>query len=165
MQFFLGGDVVLNPKICTSIEIGDRRNIESLLGPGSEIRVDDTAMFLIAHMPGLEYTLPLNLKAATTRELTGAERVGLEDVFEAIRRAGHELLPREAGPQLRHQFKNQPTGQRIKVASEPMTDPRYDKFNIVFVVEREKDGSLWLKAEENLYSEGGDLWAFRDLTC
>jgi hypothetical protein len=64
----------------------------------------------------------------------------------AERLNGHvvELLPAEAGPHIRDQYKDQPNGEVLWIAMERISDSH--GYPYVFAVERDSDGRQWLNA-------------------
>lgn len=63
------------------------------------------------------------------------------DICAKAKELGLELCPNEVGPQLRLQYKDQPKGEYLCIAMEPITDPggRLHIFNV-----GHGDGDLWL---------------------
>lgn len=66
---------------------------------------------------------------------------------------GLELCPNEVGPQLRLQYKDQPKGEHLCIAMEPITDSDGDLH--IFNVGRDDDG-LWLRGS---YGYSVDFWS------
>ncbi len=97
----------------------------------------------------------IDLCVATTEEILGEKGKSgtLSEIYAGIARMGGELLPAEAGPQLRAQYLDQPNGEWLRVAMEPIKDP--DGALRVFRVER-VDVDLWLCTD---YARPGDVWS------
>jgi hypothetical protein len=75
-----------------------------------------------------------------------------KDICAKAKELGLELCPNEVGPQLRLQYKDQPKGEYLRIAMEPITDSGGD-LNI-FRVEHDDD-DLWLNGSRG-YSD--DFW-------
>jgi hypothetical protein len=82
----------------------------------------------------------------TTTELLDPTRLAEWSAQNAERLDGHvvELLPAEAGPHIRDQYKDQPKDEVLWIAMERITDSDGDPN--VFRVERRDDGERWLYA-------------------
>lgn len=94
----------------------------------------------------------VELACATVKELTGKNMATLRDIFDAIRCIG-DLCPAEAGPQLRLQYTDQPKGERLVIAMEPITDS--DGGLRLFSVEHCGDGP-WLSAD---FGDPDGVWS------
>ena len=64
------------------------------------------------------------------------------DIYKRAQELGLDLCPNEVGPQLRLQYTDQPNGEWLLIAMEPITDSGGDLD--VFRVERNDDGTQWL---------------------
>lgn len=91
---------------------------------------------------------------ATTAELTGKSDGGTtREVFTGIKHLGGELCPAELGPQLRLQYPDQPNGEWILIAMEPIiADSDGDPH--VFGVRR-GGSELWL---DGSWSDPDEVW-------
>lgn len=76
-----------------------------------------------------------------------------QQVHEKARKLGLDLLPAEAGPHLRLQYKDQPVDERLAIGMEPIFDRGGDLR--VFLVEHYEE-ELWLSGGRG---SPGNLWA------
>ncbi|MDB5264830.1 MAG: hypothetical protein JWN64_401 [Parcubacteria group bacterium] len=91
----------------------------------------------------------------TTTELLNPTRLAEWSAQNAERLDGHvvELLPAEAGPHIRDQYKDQPSDEVLWIAMERITDSDGDPG--VFYVGRDSDGEQWLDAD---WTDPDDQW-------
>lgn len=82
----------------------------------------------------------LDLCVMTTKEIIGKAGT-LKEIYAGIKKLGGELVPAEVGPQLRLQYLDQPKGEWLLIAMQPIKDS--DGGLGVFDVKRDGDGS-WL---------------------
>ncbi|MBU2539634.1 hypothetical protein KJ786_00515 [Patescibacteria group bacterium] len=75
-----------------------------------------------------------------------------EKIYARAKELGLELCPNEVGPQLRLQYKDQPKGEVLIIAMEPITDSDGDLE--LFHVDH-NDNSLWLNS---YYAHSGSVW-------
>lgn len=80
----------------------------------------------------------VNISVAELGFKGGATR---KDIYDRALELGLRLCPAEVGPQLRLQYADQPKGEWLRVAMEPISDS--DGGLVVFVVEH-VGGELWL---------------------
>lgn len=66
------------------------------------------------------------------------------ELFARAKEQGYDLCPAEIGPRLRAQYKDQPNGEWLSIANEPITDS--GGYPGVFAVGRDSDGGRWLHA-------------------
>ena len=92
----------------------------------------------------------VDLCVATTKELVGKDSATTTEIFTAIERVG-ELCTAEVGPQLRLQYTDQPKGEWIRIAMEPIkvSDGDLSVFNVAY------SGGLRLYA---CYANPDDVW-------
>lgn len=95
----------------------------------------------------------VNVSVAELGFKDGATR---KDIYERAVGLGLELCPNEVGPQLRLQYKDQPNGEWLLIAMEPITDS--DGLLSVFRVVHD-DHSLWLRGYDG---SPDDFWRGRD---
>lgn len=79
----------------------------------------------------------LDLCVATVKELTGKDKAFFSEIITAVKQVG-ELLPAWAGPLLRLQYPDQPKGEWLHIAMEPITN--LDGGLSVFSVDHSGDG-------------------------
>ena len=82
----------------------------------------------------------VNLSVA---DLGFKEGANYGNICAKAKELGLELCPNEVGPQLRLQYKNQPKGEYLRIAMEPITDSDGDGYLNIFLVVHDDDG-LWL---------------------
>ena len=75
-----------------------------------------------------------------------------KQIYGRANELGLDLCPAEVGPQLRLQYKDQPEGERLIVAMNPIADS--GGALLLFLVERHASGLLLL----SYYDSPGDLW-------
>jgi len=85
----------------------------------------------------------VDLVKATVAELGFKKGARYDQIYERAKEPGLELCPPEVGPQLRLQYQDQPNGEWIVVAMEPIIDS--DGCPRVFNVER-IGSELWLSS-------------------
>ena len=102
----------------------------------------------------------VDLIKVTVAELGFKEGVRRDQIYERAKEFGLELCPAEVGPQLRLRYKDQPNGEWILVAMEPIFasggNPR------LFSVER-GDSGLWLSgywSDPDRFWPAGGRWVF-----
>ncbi len=81
--------------------------------------------------PLAQEILHIPLCKATVLHLTGKREATTLQIWDAIRLAG-DLVPAEVGPALRVQYLDQPAGEGMYIASEPILD--FDQLPVMFRV-------------------------------
>lgn len=136
-----------------TVRIGVHKNLDALTKALKKFRVSDWAKDIMSKPV---FTLAqaeedITLCMATVKELTGKNQATTTEVLDAVKRVG-ELCPAEVGPALREAYLDQPNGEWLAIAMEPIRgslgSPR------VFSVER-IGGELWLDA---YYAYPADVW-------
>ncbi len=94
----------------------------------------------------------LNLCVMTTREIIGRSG-STKEIYQGIKRLGGELLPAEAGPQLRIQYLDQPKDECLLIAMQPIE--LFPGGLAIFDVGCNEDDGLWLYAGYSIY---GLIW-------
>ena len=103
----------------------------------------------------------LELVVVSNAELGFKDGAKVKDTYARAKELGLELCPNEAGPQLRLQYKDQPKGEFLLIAMEPIADS--DGRLYVFHVERDGDGKQWLNAyngHPDYFWDGHSRWVF-----
>ena len=94
----------------------------------------------------------MELVAPTVAELGFKDGAKYSDICERAKQLGLALCPPEVGPQLRLQYKDQPKGEWLRIAMEPITDS--DGYLEVFGVDH-YDDVLWL---DSSYGHPVSFW-------
>ncbi|HCR41789.1 TPA: hypothetical protein DIV45_00210 [Patescibacteria group bacterium] len=125
-------------------------------------RVRDWAKDLLGR-PGFTVSSELtevNLVIVTGSDLGFTKAMPRKDIYEKALSLGYKLCPPEVGPQLRLQYMDQPKGEWLLVAMEPIVDSRDGP--CLFDVEHDDDG-LWLicycDCPDDVWVAGG-RWVF-----
>ena len=83
------------------------------------------------------------------------------DIYKRAQELGLDLCPNEVGPQLRLQYTDQPNGEWLLIAMEPITGSDGDL--VVFRVSRDDDGEQWLLGRygrPDIVWLAGNRWVF-----
>jgi len=95
----------------------------------------------------------LDLVKVTVAELGFKNGIMFDQIYERAKELGLELCPSEVGPQLRLQYKDQPNGEWILVAMEPIIDS--EGYSDIFRVGHHGSG-VWL---DGFWHFQGLFWA------
>jgi len=101
-----------------------------------------------------------DLVVVSVGELGFKDGATRKEIYERAIQLGLELCPPEIGPQLRLQYKDQPLGEWLLIAMEPIADS--DGCLDVFDVGHDGDG-LWLSSGNGLsdsFWDADDRWVF-----
>ena len=96
--------------------------------------------------------IELDLVVASVAELGFKNGATREQIYARAKELGLDLCPAEVGPQLRLQYKDQPNGEWLIVAMEPIAGSVGGLR--LFHVER-SDSDLWL---DSCYGRPGNVW-------
>jgi len=112
-----------------------------------------------------ESPMELDLCVKTTEEIIGIGKKGtMKEIYDGIKKIGGELLPFEAGLQLRLQYLVQPQGESLIIAMDLIEDSNGD--SRVFLIGHDDD-ALWLNSSDVLSDALDDVfmsnccWVFR----
>lgn len=99
----------------------------------------------------------VELVACSVAELGFKDGATRKDIYVRAQELGLDLCPPEVGPQLRLQYTDQPKGEMLVIAMEPITDSAglLRLFNVEYV-----DGGRWLSAYSGY---PGSFWGGDDL--
>jgi hypothetical protein len=110
-----------------SIEIGTRKGVIAYRNAldSAAVRIGDSANEILGrptfrYMTAKEETVLLVVRSVAELGLE-SEAVSLADIYSRARRIGLALCPAEVGPQLRLDYANQPLGEVLHIAMEPVT--------------------------------------------
>lgn len=98
--------------------------------------------------------MEIDLVVVSNHELGFTEGAKLEDTYARAVELGLRLCPNEVGPQLRLQYEDQPNGEWLLIAMEPIADSDGDQ--LLFDVMRNDDGGQYL---HGFYGEPGAIWS------
>ena len=163
VQLFLSGELVLKEpeyqwKVWKTIKLGSglktaddfRRSLKD-----NGFKLGDWANDILgkpAFTVATEET-EIDLVVVTVAELGFKNGATREQIYARAKERGLDLCPAEVGPQLRLQYKDQPTGEWLVIGMEPIT------FSVgsllLFHVERAGVG-LWLRSD---YDGFGSVWS------
>ena len=126
------------------------------------MKVDDRADDLLGQkaFTASESEKVADLVVVSLAELGFKNRAKREDIYKRAQELGLDLCPAEVGPQLRLQYKDQPKGEWLLIAMEPITDSAGDLH--VFDVER-GGHDLWLRSDygfPEFFWIGNYRWVF-----
>lgn len=107
-----------------TIKLGTHKSVNDLSSSLKDNgnRISDWGNDILGKITLAEYETEVTLHVATVKELTDKRFAKSYEINEAIKAKGYDLCPAEVGPQLRLQYPDQPNGEWIRVAMEPITD-------------------------------------------
>src|SRR3989344_1471412 len=117
------------------------RSYSELLTEDS-FRVSEFASQIVKKMKLVKGPTTLELVGVSVAELGFVEGATFAQIIELARQLGLELCPAEVGPALRLAYKDQPKGEWLRIAMEPVAGS--DGRLFVFFVGCDDDG-LWLR--------------------
>ncbi len=143
------------PETFKVIEIGTHKDVKSLrkaLEESSARMIGDWASDILNKTKLSKSKQSLDLVVRSVKELGFPNGAQYKDICKAAESQGLDLCPAEAGPQLRLQYPDQPNGEWLVIAMEPIKDSAGDLG--LFDVECVGDGR-WLRAD---YGEPDYFW-------
>lgn len=147
------------PETFKVIEIGTHKDVESLRKALEESRarmIGDWASDILNKTKLSKSKQSLDLVVRSVKELGFPNGAQYKDICKAAESQGLDLCPAEAGPQLRLQYPDQPNGEWLVIAMEPIKDSGCDLnlFGVGCV-----GGGRWLRA---YYGWPGGFWRAGD---
>src|SRR3989344_2730916 len=126
------------------LQIGLLRSVESYRALLTEdgFRISDYASQILNKVKLVKVLTTLELVVVSVAELGFLEGATFAQIVERARQLGLELCPAEVGPALRLAYKDQPKGEWLRIAMEPVAGS--DGRLFVFFVGCDDDG-LWLR--------------------
>jgi hypothetical protein len=143
------------PETFKVIEIGTHKDVKSLrkaLEESSARMIGDWASDILNKTKLSKSKQSLDLVVRSVKELGFPNGAQYKDICKAAESQGLDLCPAEAGPQLRLQYPDQPNGEWLVIAMEPIKDSDGDLS--LFRV-RCFGGGPWLFAD---YGEPDRFW-------
>jgi len=133
------------PEIFKIIEIGTHKDVKSLRKALEEsgARIGNWGGDILNKTKLSKSKQSLDLVVLSVKELGFPQGAELKDIYEAAGNQGLDLCPAEVGPQLRLQYLDQPSGEWLIIAMEPISDSDGDLS--LFFVGLSDDGR-WLGA-------------------
>lgn len=122
-----------------TIKIGETKNYDEALKKAG-INVSSYAQELLDKMPSNKKE-SIDLVKMSVKELGFDERATIEEIFNRIKELGGELCSAEVGVALRLDYLDQPLGEWLLIAMQPIFDSV--GFPFVFCLVR-YEGGLWL---------------------
>jgi hypothetical protein len=144
------------PETFKVIEIGTHKDVKSLrkaLEESSARMIGDWASDILNKTKLSKSKQSLDLVVRSVKELGFPNGAQYKDICKAAESQGLDLCPAEAGPQLRLQYPDQPNGEWLVIAMEPIKGS--DGGLGLFRVEC-RGGGHWLYA---IYGGPGGFWS------
>jgi len=140
------------------VKIGGFRNadeVRKVLG-NAGMNISSYADDILGKIPLATEETEIALALVSLSDLGLGSRASRGDIYERAGELGLRKCPKEVGPQLRRQYDDQPEGEWVIVASEPIADSDGD-FELFFVA---RDGNgLWLDSD---YGNSDRFWRIYD---
>ncbi len=150
------------PETFMVIEIGTHKDVKALRSAleTSGERIGNWAGDILSKTKLAKSKQSLELVVMSVKELGFPEGAQYQDICKAADNQGLDLCPAEVGPQLRLQYRDQPKGEWLVIAMEPIKDSDGDAD--LFSVSRDSVGR-WLHAYDgkpDIFWHAGDRFVF-----
>ncbi|NMB91825.1 hypothetical protein GYA37_03190 [candidate division WWE3 bacterium] len=112
------------PESFKIVEVGTYKDVKSLRKALEEsgVQIGDWAGDILNKTKLSKSKQSLDLVVLSVKELGFPQGTQLKDIYEAAKNQGLDLCPAEVGPQLRLQYPDQPNGEWLVIAMEPIKD-------------------------------------------
>jgi hypothetical protein len=115
-----------NLSIWKTIRLGNFKNVDDIFKAflANNLKIDNCANDIL-RSPQFTLTLietEIQLVCVSVSDLGFKEGATYQNIYDKAKEFGLEFCPSEAGPQLRLQYKDQPVGEWLRVAMEPIAD-------------------------------------------
>jgi len=141
-------------EIWKTVRVGGFQNAEAIRKATKkvEMNIGNYADDILGKIPLAADETDINVVLMSVADIGFKDGAEYEKICSRAKELGLELCPAEIGPQLRLQYKDQPNGEWIVVAMEPIADS--DGGLGLFSVARGVD-DLWLSS---CYGDSDDFW-------
>src|SRR5262245_2749741 len=112
-------------QIWRKITLGSYKGVDAYRDglDSAKMRIGDSADEILGRpaFPYARMKTDVELAALSAADLgVESDQVSLAEVYQRAKQAGLELCPAEVGPQLRLEYRNQPLGEALDIAMEPV---------------------------------------------
>ncbi|MFH1129199.1 MAG: hypothetical protein V1686_00470, partial [Patescibacteria group bacterium] len=110
--------------IFKTVTLGVHKSVEAYRKALSEagFRIGDWASDILNKIKVSQNQVQLDLVKVTVKDLGFVEATSLKQIYAKAKKLGLNLCPNEVGPALRLAYPDQPNGERIRIAMEPISD-------------------------------------------
>jgi hypothetical protein len=145
-----------------TIKIGTQKSVKDLTKAltGNGFRISDWAGDILKKITLADAETEIELVLVSVADLGFTKATRRDAIYDRAKELGLDLVPAEAGPQLRLQYTDQPMNEWMLMAMEPITDS--DGAPYVFSVGRHDDGR-WLRSSDGnpgITWDPDDRWVF-----
>ena len=164
VQRFLSGETIVKAiektfKVWKTIKLGTHKDADALRNAlkKDNFKISDWANDIMGKSAFFvtSFEKKIQLVNVSVAELGFKNGATYKDICERAEELGLGLCPNEVGPQLRLQYQDQPKGEWLRIAMEPITDS--DGNLHIFRVAHDGDG-LWLDGNDG---HADDFWPGR----
>lgn len=141
-------------KTWKTITVGTCKTVNELSNAlrNNDCRISDWAGDILKKITLADAEAKIELVLVSVADLGFTKKTRRDAIYDRAKEFGLDLVPAEAGPQLRLQYTDQPLNEWMLMAMEPITDSVGDQY--VFSVAHDGDGR-WL---HGYYGNPDNLW-------